>query len=87
MTLSDGTFIPAGTFIVAAAYPLHRDETKYAAPDMFDPFRFSRMREKGNGEDVKHQFVNTSTDYIPFGHGKRAWYVVTSSLSYLRNVT
>lgn len=75
MTLCDGTHLPAGTLVAAASYTLHRDETKYPSPDEFDPFRFSRLRE-GEGQDVKHQFVNTSNDYLLFGHGKHAWYAV-----------
>lgn len=74
ISLNDGTFIPKGTVVVAAAEPTHYDETYYPNPSAFDPFRFSRMRE-GEGEGTKHQFVNTSTEYISFGHGKHAWYV------------
>ena len=72
ITLVDGTFIPKGTMVCAASYPIHHDEAHYADAEEFDPFRFSRMREK-EGEGVKHQFVNTSVDYIPFGHGRHAW--------------
>ena len=74
ITLVDGTFIPKGTMVCAASYPTHRDDAHYTAADEFDPFRFSRMREK-EGEGMKHQFVNTSVDYMPFGHGKHAWWV------------
>ena len=79
LTLNDGTFIPKGTIIVAAAHPRHHDESIYPDPDVFDPFRFARMRE-GEGESTKHQFVNTSTDYVSFGHGKHAWCVSMNSL-------
>lgn len=34
------------------------------------------MREKGEGEEVKHQYVNTSLEFVPFGHGRHAWYVL-----------
>ncbi|KAI0800573.1 cytochrome P450 [Fomes fomentarius] len=71
VTLNDGTFLPAGTLIVAASYPTHFDDENYASAAEFDPFRFSRMRE-AEGEGAKHQFVNTSVEYIPFGHGKHA---------------
>lgn len=70
--LNDGTLIPKGTLLVAAAYPTHHEETNYSDASVFDPFRFARMRE-AEGEGTKHQFVNTSTEYIPFGHGKHAW--------------
>ena len=72
IVLSDGTFIPRGTLMVTAAHSLHHDDSVYADPDVFDPWRFSRQRER-EGEAMKHQFVNTSVDYVPFGHGKHAW--------------
>ncbi|KAI0673763.1 cytochrome P450 [Trametes maxima] len=71
VTLHDGTLIPAGSIVVAAADATHHDDSVYADADVFDPFRFSRMRE-AEGEGTKHQFVNTSVDYISFGHGKHA---------------
>lgn len=71
VTLHDGTFIPRGSFVVAAADATHHDDSVYATPDVFDPFRFSHLREQ-DGEGTKHQFVNTSVDYIAFGHGKHA---------------
>ena len=74
VTLIDGTFIPKGTLLAAAAHPTHHDESIYANAEVFEPFRFAKMRE-GDGEGLKHQFVNTSVDYVSFGHGKHAWYV------------
>ena len=74
VTLSDGTKIPASTHLAAATYAIHHDGALYPSPDKFDPFRFSRMRE-ADGEGTKHQFVNTSLDYMAFGHGKHAWCV------------
>lgn len=76
VTLSDGTRIPAGTFVYAAAAATHRDEENYDNPNVFDPFRFSKIKEES--ERVKRQFVSTAPDYVPFGHGKYAWYVLTS---------
>lgn len=75
VTLSDGTRIPKGTLVAAAAVIAHSDDTRYADPLVFDPFRFSRMREAGAEEAVKHQLVNTSVDFITFGLGKHAWSV------------
>ncbi|OSD03318.1 cytochrome P450 [Trametes coccinea BRFM310] len=71
ITLPDGTFVPRGSIIMAAADATHHDDSVYADSDVFDPWRFSRMRE-ADGEGTKHQFVNTSLDYISFGHGKHA---------------
>ncbi|GBE89830.1 Cytochrome P450 monooxygenase paxP [Sparassis crispa] len=71
ITLSNGTMIPKGTLIVAAAAPMHLDKENYLNADVFDPFRFSNLRA-GEGEGTKYQFVSTSPEYIPFGHGKHA---------------
>ncbi|CCM00485.1 uncharacterized protein FIBRA_02519 [Fibroporia radiculosa] len=70
-TFADGTFIPAGTMIAASARPIHFDDENYANPDMFNPWRFSNMRtDEGTG--LKYQMISTSTQYLPFGHGKNA---------------
>lgn len=71
--LSNGVVIPADTMVVAAATMTHMDEELYSNPTVFDPFRFSELREQVEGESAKNQFVSTSPDYIPFGHGRHAW--------------
>lgn len=73
-TFSDGTFVPKGTLVAAASRPMHHDNAIYAHADIFDPWRFANMRQE-EGEGIKHQMVNTSADYIAFGHGKHAWCV------------
>lgn len=78
ITFSNGTFIPTGTLVAAAASATHFDEDNYLHPEVFDPFRFSNMRDEG-GAATKYQYVSTSTDYIPFGLGKHAWYVLPSA--------
>ena len=74
VTLVDGTLIPKGTMVVGPQLPTHFNEEYFPNAQTFDPFRFSRMREQ-EGEELKHQFVQTSTEFVAFGHGKRAWYV------------
>ncbi|KAI1787506.1 cytochrome P450 [Ganoderma leucocontextum] len=71
ITLNDGTFVPKGTVLAAAARPAHHDEANYVNADVFDPFRFAKMRER-EGESAKHQFVKTSVDLVSFGHGRHA---------------
>ncbi|CCL98903.1 uncharacterized protein FIBRA_00910 [Fibroporia radiculosa] len=71
VTLSDGTVIPAGTLCGATAEGTHHDEENYKQPHTFNPFRFSEKRSD-EGEGIKHQYVNTSPEYISFGHGKHA---------------
>ena len=78
VTLADGTFLPRGTCVAAAAVPSHLNEDIYPDAVKFDAFRFSRMRSE-EGEATKHQYVTTSVDYIAFGHGRHAWYVPPST--------
>jgi len=70
-TFSDGTFIPAGTTVSAPMRATHYDENIYEHPEVFDPFRFSDLRET-SGESAKHQLVSTSVEYLVFGHGLHA---------------
>ena len=51
------------------------DETVYEDAEKFDGFRFSKMRER-EGENAKHYSVNTGMEFLTFGHGKHAWYVI-----------
>ncbi|EJF59354.1 cytochrome P450 [Dichomitus squalens LYAD-421 SS1] len=71
VTLRDGTFLPKGTCVAAATWATHYDEGNFEKAAAFDAFRFSRMRE-APGQGTKHQFVHTSVEYIPFGHGAHA---------------
>jgi cytochrome P450 len=77
-TLSNGTYLPPGTFVSASSRAIHFDPENYDYPEEFDGFRFARMQEEveNNGEEArfKYQLVTTGTEYLPFGHGKHAWY-------------
>ncbi|KAJ3476173.1 hypothetical protein NLI96_g11343 [Meripilus lineatus] len=66
VTFSNGTYIPAGVFVVAAATGTHLDEQNYPTPDVFDPTRFA------NDNDSTQSFVSTGVDFVPFGVGKHA---------------
>ncbi|KAJ7918486.1 cytochrome P450 [Mycena leptocephala] len=70
-TFSDGSMVPAGTLVGIPVLAEHQDEANYPNGDMFDPFRFSRMREQV-GEGVKHQMVTLSSDFLTFGIGRHA---------------
>ena len=78
LTLSNGTLIPRGTILAAAAHATHHDSTTLDHADKFDAFRYARMRSAmapGDVKSLKHQFTTTSPEYIPFGHGLHAWCV------------
>jgi cytochrome P450 len=79
-TFSDGTFIPKGTMIGVASESLHHDEKFYENANVFEPFRFAEMHEE-DPEGANYQFISTAIEYLPFGHGKRAWCVVFISSS------
>ncbi|KAF5349711.1 hypothetical protein D9756_008946 [Leucocoprinus leucothites] len=72
-TMSDGTFIPAGTFIGVASAAMGVDEALFPDARTFRGFRFAEMRQ-GDGEldSIKHQMVALETDQIVFGHGRHA---------------
>ena len=73
--LDNGMLIPKGTILGAPAHPMHFDNANLTNADVFDPFRFARMREAArDGEgSARLQFASTSSEYIPFGHGHLAW--------------
>lgn len=72
---SDGTVIPPGAKVGTPLLFLHRDPSISEDPDVFDGFRFSRLREEsgGDAEAVKHSMISTDPAYQLFGHGKHAW--------------
>nr|BAD94556.1 cytochrome P450 [Phanerodontia chrysosporium] len=67
VTLSDGTFFPAGTTIASPTLGAHFDDTIYPNASTFDPLRFYKAEAAG-----QPQFVTTSPEYLTFGHGKHA---------------
>ncbi|KAJ3566941.1 hypothetical protein NP233_g6679 [Leucocoprinus birnbaumii] len=72
-TLSDGTVIPAGSFVGVASDPMNREKSAFEDSNNFKAFRFSEMRD-GDGEldSIKHQMVALNLDTIVFGHGRHA---------------
>lgn len=82
ITLSDGTFLPQGTFVVANAYQITHDPDVLQSssdPDEFDGLRYYNLRnnlmKNGHAEKElagKHQFVSISNSSLMFGYGKHA---------------
>ncbi|KIL65456.1 hypothetical protein M378DRAFT_162080 [Amanita muscaria Koide BX008] len=70
-TFSDGMTVPAGSMIAVPFDPVHTDADNYTDPKAFDGFRFEKMRGNDN-ENLKHQFVSLSVDYVLFGNGRHA---------------
>ncbi|KAJ6578740.1 cytochrome P450 [Mycena vulgaris] len=70
---SDGVVIPYKSFITVSARPVHYDPTIYDRADVFDGFRFSRIRDAKPTEGVfNKQMVSTGSDHLAFGHGAHA---------------
>jgi len=73
-TFSNGITIPAGTVVLAAINGIHTDSEIYPNPEVFDGFRFAKLRESnGGGMASRHQAGTTSAIHLPFGHGRHAW--------------
>ena len=56
-TLPDGTFIPAGYQVSVDMLRIHMNPAVYPNPDVFDPFRFSKLRDE-TGSDAKYGFAS-----------------------------
>ncbi|KAI6165103.1 cytochrome P450 [Pisolithus thermaeus] len=69
-TFSDGRIVPKGCYIAAPSYAVHHDEEVYEKPDVFDPYRFVRLRS--DEDDMKQQMVSLGSTFLPFGHGNHA---------------
>ncbi|KAF6795342.1 trichothecene c-8 hydroxylase cytochrome p450 monooxygenase [Colletotrichum musicola] len=67
VTLSDGMKIPKGHQVVVSTDRM-RDPSIYENPEVFDGYRFIRMREEG--QEAANQLVTTSINHLGFGHGE-----------------
>ncbi|KAJ7503871.1 cytochrome P450 [Mycena galericulata] len=77
-TFSDGMKIPHGAFLSVPSNPVHHDLANYDRPDVFDGFRFSRLREENKGQGdadggiFNRYMVTTGLNYLAFGHGRHS---------------
>ncbi|KAI6131899.1 cytochrome P450 [Pisolithus thermaeus] len=71
ITLADGTLIPRGTSVAFPVHAMHHDETVFKNANVFEPFRFSDMRDN-ESEGSRHQMVALTPEMLSFGMGKRA---------------
>ncbi|KAL1853611.1 hypothetical protein Daus18300_011734 [Diaporthe australafricana] len=80
VTLKDGTCLPAGTHFAMPAAAMAHDQSLVPGidgekdADVFDPFRFERLRnDASRPENVnRFQFATTDSSTLHFGHGKYA---------------
>ena len=71
-TLSDGTYLQQGQWVVAAAYSINHSPQYHTNPETFDAFRFSRLAEQ-DGRDPRHRMSYPEEGFLSFGIGKHAW--------------
>jgi hypothetical protein len=72
ITLSDGTYLKAGTLVSAPAMAINYDPALYTNPEEFDGLRFYKKRQLFAEDANKHQFVSTSNTQVNFGGGRHA---------------
>ncbi|KAF7370033.1 hypothetical protein MSAN_00633300 [Mycena sanguinolenta] len=65
---SDGTVVPYGSIVNVTFRGVHFNKTNYENPDVFDGFRFYKMREEPNGALFNRHMTSTSLDHLSFGH-------------------
>src|SRR5947207_12251429 len=75
-TFADGIKVPAGETLAVPSGAIHLDNTVYENAEVFDGFRFYKMRDSLRDGANHHlsSCVGTSTDYLSFGHGSHPWY-------------
>ena len=80
-TFSNGVTVPPRTYVAAHLHATHRDGAFYERPEEFDGFRFVEEETKtaDGAVNPRHMLHTTSKIYLPFGHGKHAWYVFSCS--------
>jgi cytochrome P450 len=66
--ITDGSVIHKGSVVAIAPKATHYNAQIYDQPEMFDPFRFAKMRQAG-GIEGKQAFTALSNDYLLFGVG------------------
>ncbi|KAF7355966.1 hypothetical protein MVEN_00926000 [Mycena venus] len=69
---SDGTVVPCGSTLQIASRAEHFSPSNYENPDVFDGFRFSRMREdrqlRASAGVFNKHMISTSANHLAFGH-------------------
>jgi cytochrome P450 len=72
LTLSDGTFIPAGTLFLAPAVAIATDESVYPGAESFDGLRYYKKRAASKQDENMHQLTSTSKTMLGFSTGRHA---------------
>jgi hypothetical protein len=80
--LPGGQIIPPGYMCMADVESVHMNPNTYPNPEVFDPFRFSKLREQGTSSDVKHLFTGTGKD-VRFPSSERAVFCICLTIDWI----
>ncbi|KAH6673714.1 cytochrome P450 [Halenospora varia] len=72
ITLSDGTYLKAGTWLLAPTVAISHDSEIYENLEDFDRLRYYKLRERSDLDEKKNQFASTSKNMMHFGAGRHA---------------
>lgn len=71
-TLSDGTVLPRNSYISVPSGPMSVSPLYHKKAEVFDGFRYHRMRQDPGGNPNTGQFSTTAHSGLQFGHGRFA---------------
>jgi ent-kaurene oxidase len=72
LTLSDGTYLPANTYLFSPSTAISGDPSVYKDPNMFDGLRFYKLRQHTPEDDMRYQLISTGSTQMHFGIGRHA---------------
>jgi len=61
-TLPSGAVIPVGYTVAIYLKAIHENPDLYPNPHVFDPFRFSRLREGSHNEEMDAKWAFSTVD-------------------------
>ncbi len=73
-TLSNGTFIPKGTYLSTPVESMSYDPNIFGEDaDRFDPWRFLESSKRNIDPALKQTVLSTNPQLLVFGTGRHAW--------------
>jgi cytochrome P450 len=92
LQLPDGTHLPKGSWVGVPVLGIHRDERFYPRPELYDPYRFVRMKKDLEDQSSSElDAARPSDQYLGFGYGRHAcpgrWFAVVMMKTLLAHLT
>lgn len=72
ITLSNGTYLPANTYIFSSSTAISTHLSIYENPDKFDCLGFYKMRQHTPEGDMRYQLISTGNTQMHSGIGRHA---------------